>query len=41
MTIRHAILTGIVAGVSAAVGVVLGALLVVLNESVRTGRHER
>jgi len=38
MTIRHALITGLVAGVSAATGVVIGALLVVLNESVRTGR---
>ena len=38
MTIRHAILTGLISGVSAATGVVIGALLVVLNESVRTGR---
>jgi len=38
MTIRHALITGIVAGVAAAAGVVIGALLVVLNERVRTGR---
>jgi len=38
MSVRHAILTGLISGVSAAAGVVIGALLVVLNERVRTGR---